>query len=126
MSIFGGPNDSGMVFAEGVACFEHKEADLRPDLFYPRATDPNEGASKRLKPHALYFAYRFPRHLNRNAIQSTVWMFINPKNGLKACASLVDFGPAEYTERTFDLSPYLAELLRLKTDDEVEGFQINT
>lgn len=120
ISVFGGPHDSGMHHGEGLALFEHHEADLRPDLFMPRASDKTEGTSKRLKCNALYFAYRFPKAFNRKGLQSSIFWFINPKNGLTLPLSLVDYGPHEDTRRTFDISPYAAELLKVQTDDELE------
>lgn len=120
ISTFGGPNDSGMTHNEGLALYEHKEADLRPDLFRQRATDLTEGSSKRLKNTALYFAYRFPKAHNRNGLQHSIFWFINPKNGLTIPMSLVDWGPHERTKRVFDISTYAAELLRVQTDDEIE------
>ena len=34
-SIFGGPGDKGMANDSGLALYEPKEADLRPDIFTP-------------------------------------------------------------------------------------------
>lgn len=120
ISTFGGPDDSGMTHTEGLAIYEHHEADLRPDLFRRRATDLTEGSSKRLKITALYFAYRFPKAHNRKGLQQSIFWFVNNKNGLTIPMSLVDFGPHERTGRVFDISPYAAELLRVKTDEELE------
>lgn len=120
ISVFGGQHDTGMTHTEGLALYEHKEADIRPDLFSQRASDLTEGTSKRLKCNALYFAYRFPKAHNRKGLQLSVFWFINNKNGLTVPLSLTDWGPHERTGRVFDLSPYAAELLRLKTDEEVE------
>lgn len=120
ISTFGGPWDSGMTRTEGLAIWEHHEADLRPDLFSQRASDQTEGTSKRLKCNALYFAYRFPKAHNRNGLQHSVFWFKNNKNGLIIPMSLVDWGPHERTKRVFDISPYAAELLRVQTDDELE------
>lgn len=120
ISTFGGPHDSGMLRTEGLALYEAAEADLRPDLFSQRASDPTEGTSKRLKCNALYFAYRFPKAHNRAGLQKSIFWFKNNKNGLIIPLSLVDFGPHERTKRVFDISPYAAELLRVQTDDELE------
>ena len=121
ISTFGGANDAGMTHTEGLSLYEHHEADLRPDLFFPRSSDPTEGTSKRLRPDALYFAYRFKHEVFfRKDVQQTPFILRNPKNGKMVCVSLVDWGPAEWTGRMFDLSPKAAELLGVETDEEVE------
>ncbi len=122
ISTFGGFEDAGMSENEGLAVFEHREADLRPDLFLKKIQS-QYGACKRLKSNALYFAYRFPLEPKppRDILQKTVWKFTNPKNGLSVMAQLVDWGPHERTGRTFDVSPYMAFLLDVKTDDILEG-----
>lgn len=122
-STFGGPIDSGMSETEGLGVFEHGEADKRPDLFMPRGPNPAQGASKRLRHNALYFAYRYqldPKPA-REELQSAMWMFTNPKNGLSVVLSLVDWGPNEKTGRIFDISPYAANLLLIDTDQEIQG-----
>ena len=63
ISIFGGPDDKGMSHSEGLALYEHAEADLRPDLFGPRIA--GRGVASRLHSQTMmYFAVRFPL-LNR-------------------------------------------------------------
>jgi hypothetical protein len=128
ISTFGGVNDSGMTRKEGLSLYEHSEADKRPDLFVPRGTDLEEGTSQRLRPNGLYFAYRFDLSpqggFNRLKLQHTIWMFRNPKNSLSVALSLVDWGPHENTDKTFDISPYASELLRVKTGEELDGYPI--
>lgn len=122
ISIFGGPYDKGMAPTEGLALWEHHEANRRPDLFMPRPQEPDLGTSQRLRwLTACYFAYRFDKSTPRALLQRQPWMFTNPLNGLRAYGSLVDFGPGEWTGRTFDISPKLAVLLRVKTDSILEG-----
>lgn len=120
MSIFGGGKDGGMAHDEGLALWEHDEADKRPDLFLPRSKDLTEGSSKRLRPDALYFAYRFA-NVTRDKLQQTVWRLTNLKNGKSVMVSLADWGPNEKTGRTFDISPRAAEFLGVQTDDEISG-----
>jgi hypothetical protein len=126
ISTFGGPDDEGMAHGEGLALYEHEEANLRKDLFLERSQDWSEGTSKRLKPGALYFAFRFPEpqsHDDRLLLQRTAWIIKNPANGFCSMASLVDWGTNIRTGRSLDLSPALANLLRLKTDDEALAFR---
>ncbi len=121
MSIFGGRFDDGMTKTEGLALWEHWEANLRPDLFNPRASDLDVGTSKRLKDSALYFAYRYDKSRPRSWLQNQIFKFINPLNNLTIICSLVDWGPNDETMRTYDLSPMAATLLALRTNDEVIG-----
>lgn len=123
MSTFGGSDDKGMKKVEGLALYEHLECDSRPDLFMPRSIDHALGASQRLRSDALYFAYRFPKG-NRKSYQDIPWRLKNPRNGKKVVASLVDWGPNERTDRIFDVSLKVAELLELKTDDMIEGIAL--
>lgn len=119
ISFFGGPLDSGMKPTEGLAYYEHKEADLRPDLFSPRSSDPLEGSSKRLRnTHAFYVAIRFTG--SRAEARNSLCIVTNPKTGQFIIASLVDWGPAESTGRAVDASDAVGRALRLQTDDEVE------
>lgn len=119
-SIFGGPNDSGMAETEGLALYEHHEADKRKDLFFPRDADQSIGTSKRLRPQVFYIAIRYDsKVLSRIYWQASEWKVSNLENGKSAIAKLVDFGPAEWTGRAIDLSPGLARELEVKTDDVV-------
>lgn len=117
MSVFGGPKDTGMTHAEGLALYEHPEADLRPDLFLPRdPADPDAGTSQRLRPDALYLAVRF-EHARRATLQLTPWIVRNSRTMKMIAVSLCDWGPHERTLRVADLSPTAAALLELQTDD---------
>ena len=120
-SFFGGVNDSGMALAEGLALYEHWEADLRPDLFLPRGTDPLFGTSQRLRySTACYIAVRFPKaQYTRPEWQASSWRVKNLKTGQWVKASLVDFGPHERTDRVVDLSYIIGQYLSIKTDDVV-------
>jgi hypothetical protein len=119
ISFFGGPNDKDMKHDEGLAYYEHNEADLRPDLFVPRGTDPNEGTSKRLRStQACYIALRMTG--GREKLRDSLWKVTNPKTGQFVIASLVDWGPAESTGRSADVSDAIGRSLRVQTDDELE------
>ena len=120
-SIFGGIHDDFMKQDEGLALWEHWECDRRPDLFNVRSLDTSLGSSKRLKDNALYFAYRYDATRPRACLQKEAFLFTNPKNKLSVVCHLVDWGPSDETMRMFDLSPYAASLLRIKTDEEVTG-----
>ena len=121
MSIFGGIADDFMKPEEGLALYEHWEADLRPDLFTFRNLNRELGTSKRLKDNALYFAYRYDKDRPRGWLQKTPFLFTNPTTNLSVVCHLVDYGHKDETMRQFDLSPYAATLLKLRTDDEVIG-----
>lgn len=121
-STFGNPTDSGMARDEGLALYEHEEADQRPDLFVPRnVLQPSDGTSQRLRPDALYCATRFEK-ARRATLQLTPWVVVNSRTRKMAVVSLIDWGPAERTGRIIDLSPRCAELLGLSTDDTVEAW----
>jgi hypothetical protein len=121
MSIFGGAFDDFMKKDEGLALYEHFEADLRPDLFNNRALDREIGTSKRLRDGALYFAYRYDKTRPRSWLQFQSFLFTNPNTNRSVICHLVDWGPKDETMRAYDISPYAATLLNLRTDDEVIG-----
>lgn len=125
ISTFGGNGDPGMRIDEGLALYEHHEADGRPDLFLPRPVNALAvGTSQRLRPGALYLAVRFDKAIGRARLQWTPWALRNPRNGLAVVASLVDWGPHERTGRTFDISPSAAAMLAVNTDDTIEGWPL--
>lgn len=125
-SIFGGPDDKGMTPQEGLAVYEHHEADLRLDLFYQRSEHQTLGTSKRLKPDAYYFAYRFPLNPRpeRSILQASQWLFHNPTSGKFCVAWLTDYGPHPDTGRCFDLSHGLANALQVETDSIIQGCDV--
>jgi hypothetical protein len=121
MSTFGGPKDTGMSADEGLALFT--QADLQNPrysyLFLP--TPPGTtGLGRRLNPDKYYFACRWnyndtPREFLKRALARVE----NPSNGRTADARPVDWGPNIATGRVADLSPGLAAVLGLETDDVV-------
>lgn len=129
ISTFGGPDDKGMSKGEGLAMYEHVEADMRPDLFTPRILM-DRGVAARLRNNdAMYFAIRFPSidhgarlegwhdGFHRTLLQRRWFLIRGPKTGIHA--ALVDYGPHTSTGRMFDLSDALARALGVQTDDEV-------
>ncbi len=128
MSTFGGVFDKGMRKGEGTGIYEHKEADLRPDLFLPRSHDPRDGVSQRLRTtEAIYFAFRYPKKWNvlyRKELQAISWILENPRNHLCVSGSLVDWGPNEGTGRYYDLSELAEKLLKVKTNDTIQAYRM--
>lgn len=108
--------------SEGLALYEHHEADQHPELFFPRdLRSPSLGTSKRLRPMAFYIAIRFNAiERTRAQWQAATWLVRNHANGRFGIAKLVDWGPAEHLGRVVDLSPGLAQKLEVTTDQIVE------
>lgn len=124
-SIFGGKDDEGMKKDTGLTLYEAWECNNRPDIFLPAPADnPLQETWKRLKTDFPYIALRFKDDIaerpGRIRVQNTPYRITNPKTGQWAVAWLVDRGPHESTGRLVDLSPGLARILRVETDDEVE------
>ena len=122
MSTFGGPRDTGMSADEGLALFT--SADLKNPkysyLFLPGRPPGTTGLGRRLNPHKYYFACRWnyndtPKEFLKRALARVE----NPSNGRAAEARPVDWGPNISTGRVADLSPGLAAVLGLQTDDVV-------
>jgi hypothetical protein len=116
MSVFGGPNDTGVQPDEGLALCEPAEVDKFPGLFLPAQPPGTTGLARRLDPSKLYIACRWdykatPRaFLQHSAVTITA-------NGKTLSAQPIDWGPNEKTGRICDMSPGLAAALGLKTDD---------
>lgn len=118
ISFFGG-KDSGMTHEENLSLYwEHYQCDKRPSLFHPRSSDLTEGTSHRLRENAYYIAVRFDVK-NKEELRNSQWMLTNPVNEKECICSLVDWGPAEWTQRVVDVSPEVGRVLELETDDEV-------
>ena len=115
-----GKPDSGMTPKEGLGLYEDAEADHRPDLFLPAI--PGKGTSQRLRPTANFIAMRYPKGVNRRELQCAVWRV--EANGKSVLASLVDWGPAEWTGRALDLSSAIMSELGIKTDDVVSATRV--
>ena len=122
MSTFGGPRDTGMSADEGLALFT--AADLKDPrysyLFLPTPPPGTSGLGRRLNPDKYYFACRWnyndtPKEFLKRALARVE----NPLNGRAVDARPVDWGPNISTGRVADLSPGLAAILGLDTDDVV-------
>lgn len=127
-STFGGADDEGMKPRPGMpegdtglALYEPKEANKRPDLFYSAPDDePNQVTWKRLKTRAFYCALRFDHSLPRHILQNTIVKITNPKNGESVEAYCVDWGPSGDLDRVVDMSPGCEEALGTQTNDVVD------
>lgn len=128
MSTFGGPDDMGVSPAEGLALLVPTDVDHPrfKSLFLPAQPPGTTGLARRLNPHALYVACRWPytdlpeegRKLWKQHLRSVYARVSNPRTGLTLEAMPVDWGPNERTTRVADLSPGLADKLALETDDD--------
>src|SRR5229473_1937354 len=116
MSIFGGPQDTGVGDDEGLALFSAADIPNHPELFLPNQPPNTTGLARRLNPDASYIACRWdyaatPKdYLRQHKVKVTA-------NDVTQDAQPVDFGPDPSTARAIDLSPALAKALKLKTDD---------
>jgi hypothetical protein len=118
MSIFGGPDDTGVTPSEGLALFTAADIPANSDLFLQAQPPDTTGIARRLDPKAKYLACRWDFALTpRNFLRSIKVKVSNPANGKSEDARPVDFGPNQATGRVADLSPGLATALGLKTDE---------
>jgi hypothetical protein len=120
ISEFGGPDDNGMAWEEGLAFAEHAEADLMPDLFVERSKDLTQGTSKRLRCNdAYYIALNVPLHWPRSILKQSRWKITSLASGLYVVAHLIDRGPSA-AGRLVDASKAILKAIVVKTDDDVE------
>ncbi len=123
-STFGGPDDTGVAPDEGLALIEPAELKKRPDLakyFLPTQPHGTTGLARRLNPAENYLAVRWDyKATPRSQLTRVLCLVKNAKTGNAAFARPLDWGPNTRTRRVADLSPGLAKILCLKTDDEVE------
>ena len=125
MSTFGGPEDSGVSSTEGLALCEPSEVDEFPEeLFLTEEQAGAPGLARRLNPDYApgYIACRWDYDVtSRDWLQSHTVAVRNPFTGRTvAGVQPIDWGPNEKTGRVADLSPGLAEVLELATDDACE------
>ena len=125
MSIFGGPNDAGVSPSEGLALCEPSEVDQFPDdLFLEEQPDGTTGLARRLNPDYVpgYIACRWDYDVtSRDWLQTHTVSVKNPLTGKTVFnVQPIDWGPNENTGRICDLSPGLAAVLELDTDDVCE------
>jgi hypothetical protein len=117
-SWFGGPNDTGVSPSEGLA-FIFKVEDA-PHLFLPYQPVGTTGLARRLNPSVAYFAARFDYSVTSKQMLLVNKGLVRVKGGMELIAYPADWGPHENTGRVVDLSPYLMDSLKIKTDDVVE------
>jgi len=122
MSTFGGPQDFGMKSDEELALFQR--ADLNDprhrDLFLPSQPPGTTGLGRRLNPEKAYIACRWDYMVtSRSFLRNTLASVQSVSSGKVASARPADWGPNAKTGRVADLSPSLAALLGLDTNDEV-------
>lgn len=122
MSTFGGPDDTGVSSTEGLALCEEDELSIFPDwMFLTEGQAGAPGLARRLNPGSRYCAARWNYDVTpRDWLQQNVVIVRNPDNGKEAACRPIDWGPNETTGRVADLSPGMAELLGLTTDDICE------
>ena len=127
MSTFGGPNDHGVSPTEGLALFEPPalQDPKYADLFLPAPPPGTSGLARRLNPNKYYLACRWDySQTPKTFLRDAVAVVFNPENKRSAQARPVDWGPNVDTKRVADLSPGLAAVLGLNTDDVVTRFDL--
>jgi N-acetylmuramoyl-L-alanine amidase len=121
MSTFGGPADKGMKPNEGLGLFNSEQDMINHglgDFLLSRQDAGAPGLGRRLDPKKPYLACRWWETDLKRELLRTTWAWVeNPKTGTRLRARPVDSGPAEWTNRVADLSPGLADALKLKTND---------
>lgn len=120
MSTFGGPNDTGLKLGEGLALIDKENYEQFKEYFLDTPESGATGLARRLNPEKFYIACRWDYKITSMAfLRKTQVLVKNPKNEKIAHAQPVDWGPNKKTGRVADLSPGLAALLDLRTDDIV-------
>jgi hypothetical protein len=120
MSVFGGPNDLGVGPDEGLALVDASNFESLKEYFLPNQPPGTTGLARRLNAETLYIACRWDYGiLSKALLVRSLVSVTNPENGLTKQAKPIDWGPAITTGRVADLSPELARLLDLRTDDVV-------
>jgi hypothetical protein len=120
MSVFGGPNDTGVAPDEGLALFEAADVSANPDLFLPTQPNGTTGLARRLNPQAKYIACRWDYSVTPKSflkLSTTLVTVTNPATNKSEQCRPADEGPAVETGRVADLSPGLAQALGLNTDN---------
>ena len=132
-SWFGGPQDRGVAWTEGLALFEEPDVAANQELFLGRedvfAVTPEKdrgrietlGLARRLNPDALYCAMRWdyeitPRAMLRAALVEC-WPTV--KSSWRTVLRPVDWGPNIRTGRLIDVSFGALQAMGIMTDDVV-------
>jgi hypothetical protein len=125
ISKFGGPNDTGMKWDEGLAFYwDHAFCDDHPQLFNERSKDLSQGTSKRLRNlDAYYIALNIALDTPISIARNSKWKVANPETGDYVIAVLVDRGPAA-NGRLIDASDAVLRAIGVETDQIVEVEEI--
>ena len=119
MSVFGGPDDTGVAPDEGLAMYS--SVDQQPNIFLDFQPNGTTGLARRLNPAAFYVACRWDYAQTPKEHLRTIMATISSEgaDGRKRSqlAYIGDWGPNESTGRASDLSPGLAAALGLDTND---------
>lgn len=118
VSTFGGPHDTGMGLAEGLALVHL--VGQRPQVF-PEGSSPREVARGRgLNPDALYLACPWNYHVTPPGWLLAHQLLVTAqRTGRSVLVWPVDWGPAPRTGRIADLSPGATKELGVDTGDVV-------
>lgn len=120
ISTFGGPKDTGVSPSEGLALFTKSDLGkpVSNGLFLPVQPVGTTGLARRLNPNAMYIAMRWDyKELPRDVLRD-LRVTVTANGRTFAGVRPVDWGPHIGTTRAMDISPGLATLLSLKTDQE--------
>jgi hypothetical protein len=118
ISLFGGPDDAGVKPNEGLALYDASTQIAKSGVFLQQQPPGTDGLARRLNPATYYVAARWDFDVTpMDYLRGILVVVSNPRLGIMAAASPVDWGPAPWTGREIDLSPALAEYLHLTTDD---------
>jgi len=117
MSTFGGPADTGVSEAEGLALIEPSQLPQFSDYFLPQQPPGTTGLARRLNPDASYIACRWDYDVTSKSYLRGIKVKVsNTVTGQSEMAQPIDKGPDVRTGRVADLSPGLARRLGLTTD----------
>ena len=120
MSMFGGPDDTGVGPDEGLALIEPQHFSQLQEYLLPTPPPGTTSLARRLNPDSFYLACRWHYSVTpASYLRQSMATVENPANGLTAEARPVDWGPDPALNRVADLSPGLAAFLGLETEDEV-------
>jgi N-acetylmuramoyl-L-alanine amidase len=119
VSKFGGPFDSGVDPAEGLAFIT--EVEQAPHLFLAVQPPNTTGLARRLNPFVHYIAMRWDYEKTpKEMLLEQVALVRATKTGIALRAFPSDWGPHIDTDRVADISPGLMQDLGITTDDECE------
>ena len=118
MSVFGGPNDTGVAADEGLALVNYVNYSTASSYFLPYQPEGTTGLARRLNPNTFYIACRWDYNKTPKWFLANIMVTVtNPRTGQSIQARPMDWGPHSRTNRVVDLSPGLARQLGLQTND---------